>query len=146
MFKKIVVATDFSTNADRALAVAIDLARLHQGELQLVHAYASGIYMLPPPFDVVSLAPSGPRFEHMAELMEARAQQVRAHGLPITTETVDGSPEEAVVAYANQVGADLLVIGSRGLGAIAHALLGSVAEKIVHHSSCPVLVVPAPKS
>jgi nucleotide-binding universal stress UspA family protein len=146
MFKKIVVASDFSTNAERALAVAIDLARLHQGQLQIVHAYAPGIYLLPPPFDIVSLAPSAPRFEHMAELMDVCAQQVRAQGLPVTTETVAGAPEEAVVAHATQVGADLLVIGSRGLGAIAHALLGSVAEKIVRHSTCPVLVVPGPRS
>ena len=145
MFKKIVVASDFSANADRALDVAMDLARHHHSQLDIVHAYAPSIYVLPPPFDVISLAPSAPQFDHMAELMEIRANQVRAQGLPVTTESVSGPPEEAVVTYANQVGADLLVIGSRGLGVIAHALLGSVAEKIVRHAPCPVLVVPQPK-
>jgi len=142
MFKKIVVASDFSANADRALKMATELARRDQGELHVVHACRAGSYALPPPLDLVSPMPAVATFEHIEDALKVRADRARSEGLPVTTASLVGSPEETIVDYARQAGADLLVIGTSGLGAVAHALLGSVAEKILRQAPCPVLVVP----
>ena len=145
MFKTILVASDFSTDADAALAVAIDLARRGPSRLEIVHAHRPDTFVLPPPFDLVGLQPAAPTFEHVAEALEVRARRVRDEGIEVTSGTLVGPPHEVIVDHARDMRADLIVVGSRGLGAVAHALLGSVAEKVVRHAPCPVLVVRRPR-
>ena len=53
-----------------------------------------------------------------------------------------GRPENEIVARANATHADLIVMGTHGRSGLAHALLGSVAERVVRHTSCPVLIIP----
>ena len=111
-----------------------------------MHACRIGSYALPPPLDLVSPTPTVTTFEHIEDALRVRADRARAEGLTVTTASLVGSPEETVVDYATQAGADLLVIGTSGLGAVAHALLGSVAEKLLRHAPCPILAVPRPKA
>ena len=146
MFDKILVASDFSTDADAALALAIDLARERHATLDIVHAYPPDTYVLPPPLDLVGLAPGPSSLTHVEEALELRAGHARKVGLTVTTQTLMGPPHEVLVDHATATGADVIVVGSRGLGAMAHALLGSVAEKVVRHAPCPVLVVPHAES
>ena len=142
MFDKILLATDFSPNADAALAVAIDLARWGPGALEIVHAYRTGVIVLPPPLELLGLPPSGPTLDHLEAALESRAQQARAHDLRVSARTLVGEPTEAIEEYAREMRADLIVTGARGLGLLDRVLVGSVAAKIIRHSPCPVLVVP----
>lgn len=146
MFDKILVASDFSTDADAALALAIDLARERRATLDIVHAYPPDTYVLPPPLDLVGLPPGQSSLTHVDQALELRAGHARKAGLTVTTQTLMGTPHQVLVDHARETDADAIVIGSRGLGAIAHALLGSVAEKVVRHAPCPVLVVPRAES
>lgn len=144
MFKKIVLCSDFSPNADAALKVAIDLALHGPHALEIVHAYRTGLIVLPPPLDLAGLPLQGPTLDHMDEALESRVRQARAKGIKVTPHTLVGEPTEVIVNHAREVGADLIVIGARGLGALDHILVGSVAARIVRHAPCPVLVVPRP--
>ena len=142
MFKKILVASDFSVDADGALTQAINLARQSGGHLDIVHASLPDSFVLPPPLDLVALPPRASTFEHVAQQVEARVQRARDKGISATGHTLTGPAPQAVIDHARSAHADLIVVGTRGLGALAHTLLGSVAEKIVRHAPCPVLVVP----
>jgi nucleotide-binding universal stress UspA family protein len=62
-------------------------------------------------------------------------------GVPISSRLVEGYPDEGVLREAKEWQADLIVIGSHGRRGLSHVLLGSVAEKVIRHASCPVLVV-----
>jgi universal stress protein A len=142
MFEKILVASDFSTDADAALALAIDLARERHASLDIVHAYPPDTYVLPPPLDLVGLAPRQESLTHVEQALELRAAHARKAGLTVTTQTLMGTPHEVLVDHARESDVDVIIVGSHGLGALAHALLGSVAEKVVRDAPCPVLVVP----
>lgn len=142
MFKRILLATDFSENADAALAVAIDLALHGPRALEIVHAYRAGVIVLPPPLDLIGLPAAGPTLDDLQQGLEQRVQTARAKGLHVTSHALVGDPSAEIVAHAREQKADLIVLGGRGLGLVAHALLGSVAAKVVRHAPCPVLVVP----
>lgn len=80
--------------------------------------------------------------EHVAnEVVAAARRSLEGRAIAIETRIVDAPPADAVVAIAREEGADILVIGSRGLGRIKGMLLGSVSQKVVHDAPCAVLVV-----
>jgi nucleotide-binding universal stress UspA family protein len=140
--RRLVVPTDFSETADRALSKAIEMARALPARISLVHVF-SPVVVLPPPIDMVSLSTVFPRAqEKMEEALELRAAQVREAGVDCDTELVEGSPHVEIVAFAEKVNAELIVVGTHGRGGLAHAVLGSVTERVIHRTTCPVLVVP----
>jgi nucleotide-binding universal stress UspA family protein len=105
------------------------------------------LYIVPPTdWRVSRLGPSPPSpyrlelSEEDAALHEA-AEKAKARGVDATLEVVAGEPADAIVGYADTAGADLVVVGSRGRGAVAGALLGSVSKAVVNRASRPVLVV-----
>ena len=67
---------------------------------------------------------------------------MRAAGLRCETAMLVGRPDAEIVARATATGAELIVMGTHGRSGLAHALLGSVAERVVQHAPCPVLIVP----
>jgi nucleotide-binding universal stress UspA family protein len=139
---RFVVPTDFSDTADRALDAAIELARPLGGQLHLIHVYAP-VLVLPPPLDMVSLPAVFPDvLQKMEEALEARARRVREAGPGCEVELLEGSPPVEVVACAERVHAAMIVVGTHGRSGLAHAILGSVTERILHRATCPVLVVP----
>jgi nucleotide-binding universal stress UspA family protein len=146
MMKKILVATDFSADADRALTVAIELAERNDGQIELVHASQPGDYALPPPFDIVSLGPDTRALQHAESALASRAALVRKAGVVVSTHLLTSPAQEGIVALALEGKADLVVVGSHGHTGLAHVLLGSIAERIVRHAPCPILVVPHPAS
>jgi universal stress protein A len=136
------VPTDFSETADRALTTAIEMGRPLQAQVHLVHVF-SPIVMLPPPLDMVSLPSVLPNaLPKMEEALEARAGRVREAGLACEVALIEGTPAAEIVEHAAKVGAGLIVIGTHGRGGLAHAVLGSVTERVLHRATCPVLVVP----
>jgi nucleotide-binding universal stress UspA family protein len=142
MAKTTLVANDFSADADNALAVAIDMAKRAGHAIEIVHVNAGGSYVLPPPLDLLNLPLSDRVLAHIEDNLEARAAQVRAAGVEVETRMLGGIVHDAIISRAQEIGAELVVVGSRGASALEHVLLGSVAERVVRHAVCPVLVVP----
>ena len=138
----LVVPTDFSETADKALAVAMDMARSLPARLSLIHVH-SPLMLLPPPIDMVSLDAVFPKaMQKMEEALELRAQRVRDAGIGCDVMLIEGAPHVEIVAHAEKVNGELIVLGTHGRGGLASAILGSVTERVIHRSTCPVLVVP----
>ena len=80
--------------------------------------------------------------EKAQRLVDAQVQQVRAAGGTVAQAHLKiGGPVEEIVALAEETGAGLIVLGSRGVGGVERALMGSVSEFVVRHAHCPVLVL-----
>jgi nucleotide-binding universal stress UspA family protein len=141
----IVVATDGSPAARAAVQRAIEEARLANAALELVSAWSTPVNgaMGAPTYmsEDVFYATRDAMAEILAEAKAAAAEQA------VTAEThlVAGDPAAEICRLAEARRADLIVMGSRGHGPLAAALLGSVAAHVVQHAHCPVMVVPDPK-
>ena len=141
MFDTIVWATDGSQTADRALEVAKTLAHEHGASLVVVHvaqhyATKTGLAVYADE-DVVKAK------------LEETVQQLSNDGFRPTLKIVDHvgpQPAHEIADIAREVGADLVVIGTRGHGPIAGLVLGSVVLRLLHISPCLVVAVPAAPS
>nr|GEV35898.1 hypothetical protein [Tanacetum cinerariifolium] len=81
-----------------------------------------------------------------SEVLSRVSKLCQQYMIKAETMVIRGNPKEMIVEAVDQINADLLVVGSRGLGQIKRALLGSVSDYCVHHAKCPVLIVRPPKS
>jgi nucleotide-binding universal stress UspA family protein len=145
--RRVLVATDFSEHADRALAVGVRFAKALRATVELVHIYPTSLFEVTPPFQPpVVTEPSPEVMASIERMLETRAAQVRSAGLECVTASWGArKPDEAIVERAEKTGADLMVMGTHGRSGLAHALIGSVAERVVRKARCPVLVVPPPE-
>jgi nucleotide-binding universal stress UspA family protein len=137
---RIVVGVDGSETARRALRWAIDEGRVRQATVEVVHAwhlpYAGGH-----PFAAAGLEPDMLQ-QAARRLLDLSVGDEDTSGMarpPLRT-LVEGGPAAALLEAAR--GADLVVVGSRGLGGFSGLLLGSVSHHVAHHARCPVVVVP----
>jgi nucleotide-binding universal stress UspA family protein len=133
--RRILVPTDFSDAADNALRYAIDLASKVGAEVDLLHAWQLSAYASP----ASDLAKGMER--DLSKDLEAIAQRYGAHGVTIHRHLRTGIPYVEIVEAAKQHGTDMIVMGTTGKTGLEHFLLGSVAERIVRTSECPVLTV-----
>jgi nucleotide-binding universal stress UspA family protein len=137
--QKILVPMDFSDHSAKAVLYGIELALKFSAELHLIHVVAITPIMY-------SEGVTFP-FESQAELEQAASEQLNQvvteplHSDRVTRVACSGTPFVEVVRYAKEHQIDLVVMGTHGRGAIAHMLLGSVAERVVRKAPCPVLVV-----
>jgi len=141
--KTILVPTDFSDASQAALVYAKALAMpfgasihlVHVMEDLLAHAWAAEVYVasMPNLRDEIEKEAR----ERLSALLAAEERQQFA----VVTALLAGNPFLEIIRYAKTQNVDLIVIGTHGRGAIAHMLLGSVAEKVVRKSPCPVLTV-----
>jgi universal stress protein A len=147
-FRVIVVPTDFSSCSEAALTLALDMAAANRSRLVLVHVVDVGASLA---LDAaMSSAALGLATavgvdqqlrESAAAALEAAKARVLSAGLPVETRSSEGSPEDEIVAIANEVQADLIVMGTQGRSGLEHLLVGSVAEKVVRNAPMPVLTV-----
>jgi nucleotide-binding universal stress UspA family protein len=140
MYKKIVVGTDGSDTASGAVTQAVQLAKLTGASVHLVTAYklASAMAAMAP--ETVAYVTSDADARSAAEaVLERAAGQVRAAGVKVETHPCPGSAAEAIIQVAEGQGADLIVVGSRGMTG-ARRLLGSVPNNVAHHAPCSVLI------
>ena len=144
MFTRIVVGTDGSDTAEEAVSQAIDLAKLTGATLSVVSAFApvskrriqgeqEGA-----PADIANQI--GPR-EDVNLVLDAAAAKARAAGLEVLTHPVEGDPAEAILNVAEEVKADLIVVGNKGMTGARRYLLGSVPNNVSHHAPCSVIIV-----
>jgi universal stress protein A len=142
--RRILVATDFSDGSDEALTQAITLAKQTNAEMEIVYVLELGVEEFP-----FGLTPFGSDLGALTAYVDRelgnRAARAVREGVPCRTKTLEGSASTEVIQRARQIGAELVVVGTHGRTGLAHILLGSVAEKIVRRSICPVLTVPFSK-
>jgi nucleotide-binding universal stress UspA family protein len=144
LFKRIVVGTDGSDTAREAVRQAAAIAKLTEAALDVVSAYE------PVPKRRVESeregAPAdiqhefGPR-EDVNFALDSAAADARDVGVEITPHAMDGDPADAILKTAEKVGADLIVVGNKGMTGARRFLLGSVPNKVSHHADCSVIIV-----
>ena len=138
--KTIVIATDGSEAARDAVSFGVGLAIDQQAEVALVHVV--------PRFDIVPTIAFGlpaaqphPAATTERRVLEDASALAAARGVVARTKLLEGDVVDEIVAYADVVDADLIVLGSRGHGTLASAALGSVSQGVLHEARRPVLVV-----
>lgn len=138
MFEHIVVAVDGSEHSHRALEHAKALAEGFGSSLILVHAFHHTSDLLG--FDEYEKLVARRELAGQAVLDQARGK-LGATALDVQEELLEGPPAEAILSVAQTSHADLIIMGTRGLGALKGLVLGSVSHKVVQLAHCPVLMV-----
>lgn len=157
MFKKILVPIDGSKHAHNALKTALELAKIHESDLEILHVTSFSEEYAPTGLESTMGATSEettspPEWisEYMAKAREndekmlsqaSKDAETLYPNLKITAKLLWGRPGKTIVSEAEEGRFDLVVIGSRGLGGLAELVLGSVSHQVVNESKTPVLVV-----
>jgi nucleotide-binding universal stress UspA family protein len=140
---RILLATDGSEEAQLALRTAVDLANSTDSELHVLtvgREYHPG-YDIPEYGSQLQEALRKLVRQARGELDEQARKIEEAGGKVAEAHLRMGRPDEQIVSVADEIGAGLLVMGSRGLGGLRRALMGSVSDSVVRHAHCPVLVM-----
>ena len=148
LLKNVLVATDFGEASDAALRYGRALARSFGATLHVMHVaenvFTRGIgsdaYIAVFP-DLQKDVEEAARKQLDALLTDDDRTTLKAVPVSLTSNT----PAAAIVGYAKDAGIDLVIVGTHGRGAVAHLLMGSVAERVVRTASCPVLTVRYPE-
>jgi len=144
MFGSIVVGTDGSETAGEAVRQAIDLAKTLGGRVNLVSAYepVSNTRLREErqqvPKDMEWMV--NPR-EDVEATLKAAAERLEEAGVEVETFAREGDPADAILDVAEEQGADLIVVGNRGMTGAKRFLLGSVPNKVSHHAPCSVMII-----
>jgi nucleotide-binding universal stress UspA family protein len=142
MFSKIVVGTDGSDTASKAVALAIDLARQTGATLHMVSAYKD-------PTTSIAVAHGGvvavPDSTLTAAVVQSGSEKLLAEAagmagpIPVETHCIAGAPADVLLSVAESVGADLIVVGSKGMKG-ARRIVGSIPNSVAHRSRCHVMI------
>lgn len=135
--KKILVATDGSENGRHALDEALELAQAGGASITILYVRHTPLPVLGDPFYQRALSAELRRANETVTIAAAVAHSM---GVEAETEVLEGGPAERILELARLRDVDLIVVGSRGLGRVAGALLGSVSRHVVHRADRPVLV------
>jgi nucleotide-binding universal stress UspA family protein len=146
--KRVLVATDFGEAADAALSYGRELARTFGARLDVLHVVEN---VLTRGFGAEGYVASYPELQRDVEdaarrqlnaiVTDEDRQKLGARAVLLTS----NSPAFTITAYSADENIDLIVMGTHGRGAIAHLLMGSVAERVVRTAPCPVLTVRHPE-
>ena len=136
----ILLATDGSEGAEHAARAAIDLSKRTEAKLHAAHARVPLPHFAYP--SLVSARYHPPYEEGARRILDEQVGRIEQAGGTVSgAHLVEGRPADAILDLAERIGADLIVVGSRGLGSIKSLLIGSVSLGVVHHADRPVLVV-----
>jgi len=154
--KKILYATDLSENSAFAFRYAVNSAQQHGAKIHILHVLEE---------IKTNILAAYYELEKLQEIREKGKEEVKdriqkrletfcqkelmkdpeCRDLVASTEVVEGDPAAEILRKADELGVDLVVMGTHGKGLLEHAFLGSVAEKILHRIKIPVLTIPIPK-
>ena len=149
--RTIVVGTDGSDTASEAVRAAIELAASVGADLHVVSAYraaatAAAMAMAAEPMSMASVAVSTADWQettrHATEDVLGRASQwASSAGVKVEQHACAGQPAEVILSVAEGVGADLIVLGDKGMAGVRRFLTGSVPSAVAHHAPCSVWIV-----
>jgi len=144
--REILVATDGSAAAHAALDEALALSLETGGGLAVITVWRAlqGDFGLAYPSTAVLADILDAERTHAEKTLSAAVEQAETAGVPIVTRLATGDPAESICAYAEEIEARLIAVGTRGHGTVASLLLGSVSQAIMRQAPCPVLVVRDP--
>jgi nucleotide-binding universal stress UspA family protein len=140
MFERILLATDGSSHAERALEYARDLALRDDAPVIVVHAFESVPRYVGEPMWSQTV---GSHVTVGREIANRAAQELEGAGVNVDTEVLEGPPAEAILRVAEVRQVDLIVMGTRGHGELTSLLLGSVSHRVLAHARVPVMIVRA---
>lgn len=140
MFKKILVPTDASENAQRAFSTAIQMAQRFGAEIELLHVtftpealgyiLSGGVAVPQEQFDI-----------NGEQTLQITLNSIDTGNIPIRKKQIPGHPAAAILEEIKKEQIELVVMGSRGYGPLAGPVLGSVSQRVLHGAACPVLIV-----
>ena len=138
--ESILVPVDFSAPARAGLNLALELAKKFGARVTMLHVYGLPVYAFPEgavfgPEVLTRLASAA------QDAVDRLRVEVASHGVDVTAVSTVGTPAEEIVDRVKSHGFDLIVMGTHGRTGLKHALLGSVAERVVRLATCPVLTV-----
>jgi nucleotide-binding universal stress UspA family protein len=142
MFKTILFATDFSESSDHAFQYALSLARKFESRLGIIHVISE-------PVDLRGFYVPHISFDKLEEEIEQGALKMmdkfcRTHChdyAKVESFVVPGIPYDEIIKKAEEISADLIVVGTHGRTGLDHVLFGSTAEKVVRKSTIPVMTI-----
>ncbi len=136
--QKILIAVDGSEHSKRAVEYAIELLKMLQADIILIHCHRNYPTLLGEPY----LQKAINKINQEAEtLVKPFRELFRKANIAITERIMEGRAGEVIVAVADTEKADLIIMGSRGLSDLEGLIVGSVTHRVLHAASCPVLVV-----
>lgn len=138
MYQRIIVGTDGSERATGIIDHAAELAKLCNAELHIVEGCGSPVVMAPMAGAVAAIDPRE-TVTACTSALEPIADRLRLGGLSVEIHVLAESGQAALIDVAEQIGADLIVVGNRGMTG-ARRFLGSVPASISHHAPCSVLI------
>lgn len=154
MFEKILVPLDGSEHSLKALNVAIQIAKKIEAKLTLIHVYSVTIRPIIMPEPTTLTPPGVPIMTplEISKVAEAAREvgnrilgdgeeKAKAEGVQVEKILAEGHVVQEIIRTAKEGNYDLIVIGARGISRVREMLLGSVTDGVIHHVSCPVLVI-----
>jgi nucleotide-binding universal stress UspA family protein len=138
MFKNILIAVDGSEYSNKALAYARDMAQTYRATLWLVHVFPHTSDLLG--YDDFEKLYAKRKCAGQS-ILDAALQILGESPFEIRAELGEGPEAESILNFAKNSQADIIVMGTRGMGALKGLLLGSVSRKVIHYATCPVMVV-----
>ena len=140
--RHILAPVDFSAYSKKAVEVALMLAKAFGAKLSLLHVVE------PPPYPIEGYAPSGAAADLLTDLEEQASQELaqwlpeaQTAGVPVARYVVIGSPYRKIIDTAEAEQVDLIVMATAGRTGFSRLVMGSVAERVVRTSPCPVLTI-----
>jgi len=138
MFKNILLAIDGSEYSNKALTYAKNMAEQYRATLWLVHVF-------PHTSDLLGYVD----FEKLyakrkcagQSILDAALEKLGKPLFEVREELLEGSEADSILKFAKNSHSDIIVMGTRGLGAVTGLMLGSVSRKVIHYATCPVMVV-----
>ena len=143
MYRCVVVATDGSPTAEVALLHAVGVAEACDARLHIVNARRSGGPMMAASLETAAMVGHGVEAAvdaqaSLASVLEERADELRGRGLDVAVHCGVGEPADVIVHHAEKLGADLIVVGNKGMH---RRVLGSIPKAVSHRAPCSVLIV-----
>jgi nucleotide-binding universal stress UspA family protein len=145
-YEKILIPVDFSPHSTFAVRLGADLARRFHGSVTLLYVHDPLPYALPDEYELFSPEQRNRLQSLIQKALAAAQQRAETAGAPsVQSKMLEGNPASEIVRFAEEGGFDLIVMGTHGRRGMQHAVLGSVAERVVRAAACPVLTARPPE-
>ena len=144
VLRNILVPTDFSETSDKALDFAIELAQKFEAQVTVMHAYEIPVVGFPDGALIATAEVAGRIADASRAALDRTVETHRGRGVPLDALLREGVAWEEIDSVADELDADMIVIGTHGRRGLARALLGSVAENVVRTAHRPVLTIHGP--